>query len=461
VPALADSWEVSADGLTYTFHLNPEATWHDGTPVTADDVAFSFDRQSNPKTGSSYTGTFTQAVASWNVVDDHTIEVIATSPNADFLFDAYCPIMPKHIWESISPEDWSGDPGSTGQDPSRVIGTGPFIFEGWTQGETVVLAANPDYYGPKPQIEGFTYRVWPEATQSVEALRAGEIDVVVDVPAADTEEIKNADGLDVAIYPTYGFTFYAYNLDSEKTELFQDLRVRQALFIALDRESIVNDIFLGYPDVAVGTQPLLSPAYAPDEVATQYAFDPDRSRQLLEEAGWRDSDGDGIREKDGQPLAFEITYPSGTPENDRLVTYMQQAWKEVGAEVTPVVMQLPALIKVVAETFEYDVALLGLNFDATGNQGALFNCDQYKVGFNVMKYCNPKVDELNQKARTTLDPEEHRALLVEAMNITNDDLPIGPLLFRNDRTGYNDRLQNFHPTGASLLWSIPYVWIAP
>src|SRR5215213_9479317 len=133
---LADSWEIAPDGVTYTFHLNTNATWHDGVDVTAEDAKFTFDAMADPATGSAYTGDFLDATESWRVIDDDTFEVVAQEPLATFLFDLVPVfIVPKHIWGSIPSADWSTDPGATGSDPDRVIGSGAFKFQEWRQGE--------------------------------------------------------------------------------------------------------------------------------------------------------------------------------------------------------------------------------------------------------------------------------------------------------------------------------------
>ena len=131
------------------------------------------------------------------------------------------------------------------------------------------------------------------------------------IQPADVETVEATEGLRVAVYPTRGFTFYMTNLDPEKTEFFLEKPVRQALLYALDRESIVNDILLGYAEVAQGTQPVISYAYAPDRITTPYTYDPEKAKALLAEAGWTDTDGDGIVDKDGTAFAFELIYPSG------------------------------------------------------------------------------------------------------------------------------------------------------
>ncbi len=208
--------------------------------------------------------------------------------------------------------EWRNDPGATGTDPSRVIGSGPFKFQEWRQGESVTLVRNDDYYGKVPYIDTYTLRIWPDQTAVVNALLNDEIDAA-ELEPSDIAAVEGTPGITVAHYPTRGFTYYEFNLDPEVTTKWQDQRVRQALLYALDRESIVNDILLGYAEVAQGTQPVVSYAYAPDEITTKYTYDPEKAKALLAEAGWTDTDGDGIVDKDGEALSFELLYSSGSP----------------------------------------------------------------------------------------------------------------------------------------------------
>jgi peptide/nickel transport system substrate-binding protein len=460
---LADYWEVSADGLTYTFYLNANAKWHDGTPLTAADVDFSYEAQINEDTASSYTGTIVEALKSRNVIDDHTIEFVATKVNADFLLDvAVYPIVPKHIWESVGFANWATDSGSTGEDPSRVVGSGPFKFVEWSQGDHVTLEANPDYFQPNavPRIDQFIHQIFPDDAARVLALQNGDIDLFDRVPSPDVESLQGQETTDVLVYPTFGFNFYAYNLDTAKTDMFQDQGVRQAFMYGQDRESVNEDIYFGLNEVANGSQPLLSFAYAPDEIETVYNFDPEKANALLEEAGWVDSDGDGVREKDGKKLAFTLTYPTGSTTGEQEVAYLQEAWKVIGAEMTPNAIEFPALVDVVTNTFDYEVCKLGFNWDATGNQGPMYNTDQYKVGFNFTKYSNPQVDELNKGAKTELDEEKRRQMLIESTNIVNTELPVAVTHFTNDKTGFSTRLQNYYAKGGNVITAfVPYVWI--
>ena len=454
---LADSWDVSADERTYTFHLNPNALWHDGTPVTADDVQFSFDALANPEVGSSYQQTFLDATESWRVIDEHTFEVVAREPLFTFLYDLVTWIIPRHIWEGVPVADWRTDGGATGQDPARVVGSGPFRFREWLPGESVTLDRNPDYYDQQPYLDSYTVLIRPDQTAIVNALLNAEVDAATLEPA-DIATISSTEGLAVATYPTADFSFYLTNLDPEKSTLFQDVRVRQALLYALDRESMATDILLDAARVAHGSQPEISYAYAPDRLTTQYTYDPDRARELLAEAGWEDSDGDGIVELEGEPLAFEVLYPGGSPTYDQELAYMQDAWRSIGIDANPTALDFPALVGTITGDHAFDMALLGFGWDATFIQDLMFGCDQYEGGFNVVRYCNPQLDEINARAKRTLAEAPRRELVIAATDMINEDLPVGILHFIDATIGYSSRLQNFRPTAWGL--DLTPIWIS-
>jgi peptide/nickel transport system substrate-binding protein len=453
---LADYWEISPDRRTYTFHLNKDAKWHDGTDITAHDVQFSFDSVADPELGSPYAQTMLDSTESWRVIDDDTIEVVAKEPRVTFLFDLHTLVIPKHIWEDVPIADWATDGGATGQDPSRVVGSGAYKFVELRPGESFTGIRNEDYYQRKPYIEEVVTRIWPDQTSVVNAFLNGEIDYTTLEPV-DAELVKTMEEFEVATYPTRGFTFYQTNMDPKKTDLFLDTRVRQALLYGLDRESIANDILLGNATVAQGTQPVISFAYAPEEITTRYDFDPEKAKALLAEAGWTDSDGDGIVDKDGKPFAFELMYSSGAQSTEQIVAYMQDAWRDIGVDATPRALEFPALVKAISEDHDFDVALLGFNWDPSFIQDSMFGCNQYEGGFNFVRYCNERVDELNAQAKRTFDEAARRELVIEATNLINDDLPVAVMHFSKANVGFTDRLQNFMP--GSWGQHFEYVWL--
>jgi peptide/nickel transport system substrate-binding protein len=250
-------------------------------------------------------------------------------------------------------------------------------------------------------------------------------------------------------------------MDKTKTPLFQDVRVRQALFIALDKEAIKNNIFLGYGEVARGTQPKLSFAYAPDRVDETYDYDPERAKKLLADAGWADTNGDGVLEKDGQDFRFELLTSSGGGATlDQLLAEFQQRWKEIGVEMTPKLMEWSAMQDVTDKTHDFQALLQGFGWDPSGNQGALFRCDSYDGGFNNIKYCNPEFDKLDDQQLRELDREKRRELLIEQSNIVWHDLPVLIYRFGVERPGSSVRMHNYFPSGnGGVYWSLPYVWV--
>jgi peptide/nickel transport system substrate-binding protein len=455
---VTDYWELADDCVTYTFHLRQDKVWQDGTDFTAADVDFSFDALADETLASPYTGSFLDAVASWEVIDDNTINVVSNGVRADFLNLVGFYIIPKHIWESIPRDQWATDPGSTGQDPSRVVGTGPFIFESWTQGQEIRLLRN-DQYTPRPAwIREIIIRIFSDGEAAFNAFLTGEVDSIglepeqVEIVEADPEQFS------FEAYPDRGFSYWGFNLNPNETVRFQDVRVRQAFMWAIDRQSIVDNILLGYGEVANGTQPSISYAYAPDQMNTIYTYDPERAIQLLTEAGWVDTNGNGVVDKDGVEMEFELIYSSGSATTDTLVAYLQDAWSQVGISIEPVAMEFTALIEAITNNRQFEMVLIGFNWDSTFMQDYMFACDMiYPVGFNDQQYCNPELDVLGEQIKVTVDQEERAQLLIQYSNIINEDQPIGVINFQESVVAWNNRLHNVFPNAWGGL-GIMYFW---
>jgi peptide/nickel transport system substrate-binding protein len=467
VPGLADYWTVDADGRTYTFFINANATFHDGQPLTSADVDFSHKAQSSDEVGSSYTSTFNSVVESWEAVDDKTFKLVANDvyPQVVFLGFAYCPIMPKHVWENVEFANWASDPGSTGEDISRVVGSGPFKYSEFdNSNQRAVLVRNDNYWDDVPVLDEYVMQSTGEETVVLEQLRAGDVDLYESPPGAEIENLEALDNIDVALYDTFNFSFYAYNLDPEKTTLFQDPAVRKALLIGIDRQSIIDNINFGFGTIAHGSQPILSVAYDPDSIRTKYNYDPDLAKKMLADAGWTDSDGDGIVEKDGQKMSFELMTQAGSATVDSIVAAIKDYWSAIGVEGKPNPVDFSnVLLPAVESTYDYQVVFLGFSWDATGDQSAMFATSSYGGGgFNMMKYSNPKADELMKESAKELDATKRTEELKEINNLINEDLPVAILYFAKGRTAYNTRMHNYTPNSpGGISWSIPYVWVDP
>ncbi len=464
VPGLADYWEIGEDGVTYTFYLNQNAVFHDGTPLTAADVEFTFQSVLAEDSLSVRRSTVASTLKELIVVDDHTVQLIALAPSATFVSDAagQFGILPKHIWESVPFAEFGADPGATGQDPTRVIGSGPFRFVEWVPGDHVTLEKNADYWDTNnvPYVDRYIYRVIVDPNANLQSLVTGESDIA-DVPFTQAVSLRASNPeLNVVNFDTLAMNYYHVNQDETKETLFLDPLVRQALHYALDRELIAETVYQGFAIQANGTQPVLSQAYAPDRTNTVYNFDPDMARSLLEQAGWVDSDGDGIVEKDGVKFSFEFIYSEGVATYVQQIPYMQQAWREVGIEAIPSAIPFQTLLDE-TDNGTYQMTVQGFNWSPDGAQIAMYGCEfTPPSGFNSMRYCNEEFDRLETAAITELDPEARIDLLIEASNIVNDEVATGIIVFRQSIVGSSPRLNNYIPNGYGTVWSISKTWVS-
>lgn len=462
VPRLAESWEIAEDGITYTVNLRQGVMWHDGEPFTADDVVFTFDMAIAEGSMSPRKGSIDESLESYRKIDDHTVEFTAKFQSAVFVFDvlAQFGIMPKHIWDGVEPGDWPGDAGTTGQDPARVVGTGPFKFVEWVQGSNVTLERNPDYWSEMftPVIDTYTYQVITDPASNIAALQTGQSDYT-EVPFGLARSLRESNPeLDIIDYDTTSINYFVANQDEAKSMAFTDPLVRQALLYALDREVIADTVFDGFAERADGTQPIVSPAYAPDRINTIYLYDPEKAASLLDEAGWTIG-ADGIREKDGERLSFEMYYSEGYAPYETQVPYMQQAWRESGIEMIPAIIPFPTLLDdTLAGNFE--MTLWGFQFDTTGDQSDMFACNMVPPsGFNTMKYCSEEYDALIEPSKSELDPDKRVDILVEMSNIANDDAAVGITVFLKDIFGAGERLHNVFPNAYSEVWWVTRTWL--
>ncbi|HQY31124.1 MAG TPA: ABC transporter substrate-binding protein, partial [Thermomicrobiales bacterium] len=460
VPGLADSWDVSADSLTYTFHLNTSATWQDGVDLTSADVLFSFDAALNPNLNSPYRSQIREVIKSYQAIDADTFAITASDRFVTFLYNgpAAVFIVPKHIWENVPVEQWSFDGSSTGVDLTRVVGTGPFKLTEWKTGERLTLSRNDGYYDQVPVLDTFTMVIQPDADTMVQALEQGDTDLVEILPAQQTAEVQGRDGLIVTVYPLQQVTYFVMNMDGIAAPAFSDQRVREAMYLAIDRQALTDSVFAGFGQPARGTQPPLSPGFDPTQLQPDYAVDPAKAKELLAAAGWSDTDGNGWVEKDGEELKLSLLYTGGDATVDAMVSYLQEAWKQIGVKVELTNNSGAAVLQKLND-HSFSIALLAFNLSIDGSQGLLFSCDAVTTGFNFGSYCNQSYDALDDQQLREFDPVRRLQLQTELAQIVWTDLPVGPLRFGVARTGYSNRIHNFHPNGYGFLWSLSYVWV--
>ena len=457
---LAVAWEAAPDATEWTFFLRDGVRWHDGKPFTAQDVKLTYDLFMNPESGSNQTSSLTSKIASVDVIDDFTVDFKLKLGVVDAPIDLGAAwIFANHIWKDTPPASIQQDPGSTGADPSRVVGTGPFKFKEWITGDHVTMVRNDDFWDGKVALDEVIYKVVPDSASGIQQLKTGEVDIFAGVDGSQVPDFKNTD-VNIAVYPQLSFIFYATNLDETKTTKFQDVQVRQALMYALDREAIVENIYFGYAEVAVGTIPTMSWAANAKGIKPElrYDYDVDTAKKLLDEAGWAPG-ADGVRAKDGQRLSFTMYGIGGNNIHIQMLQAMQEYWKVVGVEMTPQPEPFQQLVSRITETFDFETFLVGFGWDATPDQSAMWACDSYKAGFNMVKYCNPKVDDLLKKAAAEPDQKKRIELYTEFQNALLADVPMGVTIFSQGITGVNKRVHNYFPNQQNTRFNAETWWV--
>lgn len=390
---LAESWDVSPDGLVITFHLRKGVRWHDGRPFTADDVLFTYQVTVDPKTPTAYAGDFLK-VKRAEVLDAHTFRVTYDRPFAPALMSWSVGILPRHLL--------AGQEITTSPLGRRPVGTGPYKFKEWATGQKIVLTANADYFEGRPWIDGQILRIIPDTATMFLELRAGGIDRMGLTPLQFTRQTENPlfrKNYNKFRYLSFAYTYLGYNL---KHPLFADKRVRQAIAHAVNRQEIIAGVLLGLGKVATGPYKPGTWAYNPK--VRDYPYDPAKARALLAEAGWRDRDGDGILDREGRPCEFEILTNQGNEVRAKTAEIIQRRLAEVGIRVKIRVVEWAAFVKDFINRRKFDATLLGWSIPMEPDPYDVWHSS--KTGpeeLNFVSFRNAEVDELIVRARESFD----------------------------------------------------------
>jgi peptide/nickel transport system substrate-binding protein len=450
MPSLAASWDQSPNGLTWTFHLQPNVTWHDGQPFTADDVKFTFDSVQDPKTRTPYRSRFSN-IAGFDAADKSTFIVTLKAADCPFLITTMqTPIVPKHLLSS------SADVNTDEFNSTRPVGTGPFMFKEWQRSDHLTLIANPNYWQGRPRIDQWIRRTVSDDNVLQALLKTGEIDYAVASFGA-TGELQAVPHLTFQSVPSpILITYIAYNLDRPP---FQDKRTRQAMTQALDRPAIVNSLLYDQGEVLDSSLASVSWAYTSN--VPRYSYDVDAAKRLLSQAGWTPGP-DGILQKDGTRFALTLSTNSSNKERVAIATIAQDAWRKVGIDAQVQLLETSAFFARYQQTRDFDAIVAGgagLTIDP--DQTNFWSSKSIPSGTNFVHYTNPQVDQLLEQGRTApgCDPGVRKTYYEQLQQILADDQPFTFLYTAKSGVFINKRLQNVQISpwaGASpfIAWSI-------
>jgi len=410
---LAESWKISRGGLVITFHLRKGVKWHDGQPFTARDVMFTYELTIDPKTPTAYAGDFLK-VKKAEVLDDHTFRVIYDKPFAPALMSWGSTILPKHLLEG---KDITASPLSR-----HPIGTGPYVFKEWVPGQKIVLVSNPDYFEGQPRIDGNIMRIIPDMATMFLELRANGIDRMNLTPLQYTRQTENnlfRKNFNKYRYLSFSYTYLGYNL---KHPLFADKKVRQAIAYGVNKDEIIQGVLLGLGKEATG--PYKPGTWVYNSHVKTYPYNPGKARELLSDAGWRDTDGDGILDKDGQPFVFEIITNQGNEIRAKCAEIIQRRLGEIGIKVKIRILEWAAFVNDFINKRRFDATILGWSVPLDPDIYDVWHSS--KMGpkeLNFISYKNDEVDALIEKGRGTFDQEERKKYYNRIQEILAEEQP--------------------------------------
>jgi peptide/nickel transport system substrate-binding protein len=414
VPDLAESWDVADGGRTYTFHLRRDVRWHDRTPFTSDDVMFTVkamqadDFQGSPEVGELWRSVDAQAV------DDLTVRFTLKEPFAPFLEYTTVGLLPHHLYS-----DAVGKAMTTSAYNLRPIGTGPFKLTKISS-DGVTLEPNSDYYGPTPHLSQLQFRFYADYQSAVAGLDKGEVDALPYLEPQDVARLS--DNTKLQIYSTPDYLKYSVLFLNNTSPLFSDKAVRQAVSYAINRDKIIQSILYGQG--LPGKGPISPGSWAYDPKAGNFEYDPKKAGDLLDAAGWRDTNGDGVREKDGAALSFviltnnnqqRIKIGESVADDLRKVGFKTEVQAAVWADLLKDYLTPRTFVSALAEQW-----LLTADPDVY----PLWHSTQIgNGGFNFAGISNQRVDQILDGARGTVDTAHRKQLYSEFQSLWADEAP--------------------------------------
>ncbi|MBW7884845.1 MAG: ABC transporter substrate-binding protein [Caldilineaceae bacterium] len=457
---LAERAEVSEDGKTWTFTLRAGATFHDGEPVTASDVAFSFNLYKNTA-GFPFLPVYTDYFESVEAVDERTVVIKLSEaiPNMESqLYTLF--VLPEHVWGGLE-----GQAAVEFQN-LEMIGSGPFKLVEYSQNQFVRLETNRDFYGTPAKIDGVVFQTFDNADALVQALRTGQVDMITEMPNTAVAALRNDPNVQLVAGPPLGpgVTDIILNvLDPEQCPpddgectghpALLDLNVRLALAHATDKQQIIDVVLLGLGSPGLTLIPDGLGIWYNNKLE-DYAFDIALANKILDDAGYADTDGDGVREMpDGsQSLVFRMNWPSDSNDAPRMAEILSSAWAQIGVKAELQALDPDALTAICCPTFDFDVILWGWGSDPDPSfLLSVMTTDEIPTGTSETGYSNPEYDALYRQQGVTLDVEERKAIVWKMQEIVHKDLPyIIPYYAQSVQAFRTDRFRGWITDGPKV-----------
>jgi peptide/nickel transport system substrate-binding protein len=448
---LAESFTASPDCRKVTFKLRKGVQWQDGKDFTADDVLFTYRKSIDPKVATPYSGDF-ERVEKIEAPDPFTVTVTYKEPFAPGLASWGMGIIPKHLLEKADL--------NTTEFNRKPVGTGPYRFKEWVTGQKIVLTANETYFEGKPRVEEYIYRIIPDNATMFLELKAGGLDFMGLSPLQYQRQTHTAyfkRYFNKYRYPAFAYTYMGYNLLDPR---FKDKRVRQAIAYAINRRAVINGVLFGIGRPATQPVPPESWAYNPD--VPKYEFDLEKAKRLLAEAGWKDTDNDGLLDKDGRPFSFTLMTNQGNDERAKTAEIIQQNLKQVGIHVEIRILEWQAFLHQFIDKKKFEAIILGWSLGRDPDSYDIWHSSKTKEGeFNFVSYNNPEVDRLLLEGRKTCDQEQRKSIYRRIHALIAEDQPYTFLYYPESLPILHKRFKGISPSPIGIWYNFPTEWYVP
>ncbi len=497
-PELAESWTHSDDGLTWTFRLRKDVKWHDGAGFTAHDVDFTFNQiiynenipasarpSFNFRRFDAESGTWKEEKITVKALDDYTVQFVLPVPFAPFLRSMGTGIYPKHILEKHVNDGSFTSTWDVSTEPAKIVGTGPFTIERYDVGERVILKRNPNYWlkdaagNRLPYLEKIIHLIVPSQATSLLKFQAKETDIYSvtgeHFPILKPQEKEG----NFTIYkqgPAFGTTFLAFNMnpgknaDTEKPYLapeklywFRNKAFRHAVAHSIDKDSIINNVMngLGYPQWS-SISPAAGDFHNPD--VRKYAYDIDKANAILDDIGWIDTDGDGIREDDeGTPIEFSLVTNTGNVVREKVCTMIKQDLKKVGVEVHYKPLEFNALVSQLTSTYDWETIVIGFTGGPEPHGGITFWHSSERLHIWYPYQSQPateweaEINEVYIKGSQELNREARLKYYHRAQAIAAENVPVIYTVLGERLNAVRNVFGNMTPT-LYALWDVRYLY---
>lgn len=456
-PRLAADWRWEDDHRALVMRLRPELQWSDGAPLDAEDVRFSFEAARDP--GLAWLGAAWKShIDRCDVVDARTVRFRFDEVYPDQFMDANTGfIVPRHVLERVPADRWREE---AAQGTLPIVGSGPFRLVEWIPEQRVVLERNPWCKEPgRPLLERVEFVILPDSAARVHALESGAIDLLAQVPEQDAARLRDAweDGAsDVRIQSVRGrqYDFACYN---PKHPALGSREVRRALTLAIDRQAIIATFCSGFAELF--ESPIVPIVWAYDETRAMTPYDSRAAREALERSGWRIG-ADGVREKDGVRLEFELATNDESARRAGTARVLAEYWKVIGARATVRLCGRGEMLDLL-DSHRYEAAISGWRARLKPDLEPMWGSSSVGSKNNRVDYANPDVDRLNAAALRTPDLEEARRLFAAAQRLVAEDHPYTWLYYLHDVVGVRERLCGALIDARGALLNPHEWWIAP